>query len=63
MKIIKQGKPKRDVFTGTCHDCDTEIECERSELGSGVQYDQREGCALAQVVCPTCKKQMWVYQH
>ena len=62
MKIIKKGKPKRDVFVGTCHGCGTVIECERTEL-KNIQHDQREGGELAQVNCPTCHKQMWVYQN
>lgn len=53
MKIIKQGiDPKTLVYKGSCNNCSTEVEFDRSE--GKVTYDQRDGDYIS-VECPTCK--------
>lgn len=59
MKIIKRGKIKEELFTGTCFDCDSVLEAKRSELK--IIGDMRDGSELGQGECPVCKSDVNFY--
>ncbi len=54
MKVTKKGKlPEEEIWTGTCNNCNSELEAKKGELQ--VTHDQREG-SFGRANCPVCEK-------
>ena len=51
VRVLRQAKPTREVFRGTCWPCGTEVEADRGD--GKVVSDWRDGDYL-KVRCPTC---------
>lgn len=52
MRIIKKGTRRGEVFHGTCHNCESEMEEDRSALR--VERCPREQYEFAHAACPVC---------
>lgn len=55
MRILHRGTPKKTIYKGTCHKCETVFEAEASEVKHmrGDYTDPRERDWYA-VACPVC---------
>jgi RNase P subunit RPR2 len=54
MRIISRGiKPEDKLYRGTCKNCKTVFECNRSE--GKYENDFREGGGFLRVTCPLCQ--------
>lgn len=62
IKVIHRGTtPEHEPFRGTCPNCNSLIECERSDGTPG--YDPRERKEFLRLQCTVCQAPMTAYSQ
>jgi hypothetical protein len=60
MTIIKPGKTQDPVMTGTCSNCECQIECLKHEAHRKDDTVERPGWFAYYVQCPNCNRTLYV---